>query len=67
MTSAIPTFTLHLPCTKCASLFSASITGETAAELDRLGVTPEEVMDRIERRVLSWELTCPSCAAVASN
>jgi hypothetical protein len=37
MTSAIPTFTLHLPCTKCASLFSASITGETAAELDRLG------------------------------
>jgi hypothetical protein len=67
MPNAMPTFTLHLPCGKCGHLYPTTLSGETAAALDRLGVTPEEVMDRIERGVLSWELTCPSCAAVAAN
>jgi hypothetical protein len=62
-----PTAKLALPCTKCGSHFKARINTETMAALDRAGVTPQEVMDRIERGVLSWQLTCPSCQSVAVN
>ena len=34
---------------------------------DRAGITPAEVLDRINNGLLSWQLTCNSCTAVAGN
>jgi len=67
MSDVLPSFTMHLPCGKCHRYFPATINGETAAALDRAGVTPQEVMERLERGYLSWELVCPACASAALN
>jgi len=65
MSDTMPSFTLHLPCGRCGSLFPAS--GEMMAELDRAGVSAEDVLERVRDGVLRWELTCPSCRSASMN
>ena len=65
--SDAPIATLALPCAKCSLEFKATISTATMAAFDRAGVSPEEVLESIDRGLLSWQVTCRECASTAQN
>jgi hypothetical protein len=58
---------LELQCQKCGDPYPASITGEMLETLVQSGVGLDEITAAVERGLVSQELVCPSCAAVALN
>ena len=67
-TNELPSLNLGTVCPRCDEPFKLrTLNVHDLALADRVGLTPQELVHRLEQDYLSQRLLCPSCTTTASN
>ena len=67
-TNELPSLNLGTVCPRCDEPFKLrTLNVDDLALADRVGLTPQELVHRLEQDYLSQRLLCPSCTTTASN
>jgi len=56
-----------LECQKCGEWKPAHIPAELLSALEEAGIEPDEVIEKIDAGLSSWQLTCDACTAAADE